>query len=118
LGRLVKTSFQGVQMDNPSPNDLPILKMTTQMMYHKYVSKKKRTRSMTYITVSVKGTWLEHKWLPNMRSEHPCTLVLAITAIGLLKDVVKKKYDSVNLQLKTRTQSIIDATRALRGREG
>jgi len=118
LGSLVKISFHGVQIDIPSPKDLVMLKMTIQMMYHKYVSKKKRIRSMTYIIVSVNGTWLEHNELPKIRSEQPCTLVRAITAIGLLKDEVKKKYDSVNLQPKTKTQSMIDAVRALRGKAG
>lgn len=73
---------------------------------------------MTYIIVSVNGTWLEHKEVPKIRSEQPCTLVRAITAIGLLKDEVKKKYDSVNLQPKTKTQSMTDAVRALRGKAG
>ena len=56
FGSLVKISFHGVQMDIPRPKDLPILKMTIQMIYHKYVSKKKRIRSMTYMIVSVNGT--------------------------------------------------------------
>ena len=73
---------------------------------------------MTYMIVSVNGTWLEHNALPKMRSEQPCTLVRAITAIGLLNDEVRKKYDSANLQPKTRIQSMIDAILALRGRAG
>ena len=43
-------------MERPSENDRPILNMTIQMMYHKYVSKKNNTKSITYMMVRVKGT--------------------------------------------------------------
>ena len=84
-------SFQGVQMERPKENERPILKITIQIMYQRYVSKKKSTRSMTYMMASVKGTWFVQRALPKSLSLHPWTLVLAITAIGLLKEDVKKK---------------------------
>jgi hypothetical protein len=49
-------SFQGVQMERPRENDRPMLKMTTQMIYHKYVSRKKRIRSITYMIARANGT--------------------------------------------------------------
>jgi hypothetical protein len=73
---------------------------------------------MTYMIVRVKGTWLVQSVLPKNLSLHPCTLVRAMTAIGLLNDEVKKKYDSANLQPKTRPQSMMDAVRGPRARGG
>jgi hypothetical protein len=114
LGSLVYISFHGVQIDNPKENERPILNMTIQMIYHKYVSRKKSTRSMTYMIASVNGTWFVHNTLPNSLSLHPCTLVRAITAMGLLNEDVKKKYDSVNLQPKISSHKHMEAVRAER----
>ncbi len=66
----------------------------------------------------VKGTWFVHSALPKNRSLQPCTFVRAMTAIGLEKDDVKKKYDSMNLQPKMSSQSPIDAMRELFVRDG
>jgi hypothetical protein len=84
-------SFHGVQIDKPSANERPILNTTIQMMYQRYVSRKKRMRSMTYIIARVKATWFEQRLLPNNRSLQPWTVMRAITAIGLLKEDVRKK---------------------------
>ena len=78
-------------MDRPRENDLPTLNTTFQMIYHKYVSRKNKIKSMTYMIVSVKGTWLVQSELPKNLSLQPCTFVRAMTAIGLLNDEVKKK---------------------------
>ena len=91
---------------------------TTQMMYHRYVSRKNNMRSMIYMIVSANGTWFWHRALPKNLSLHPWTFVLAMTAMGLLKDDVKKKYDSTNLHPKTRAQSRMEPARALRVRVG
>ena len=105
-------------MDKPNENERPMLNMTIQMMYHKYVSKKNNIKSMTYMMTSVIVTWLVQRTFPKILSLHPWTFVRAMTAIGLLNDAVKKKKDSANLQLKIRIQRSIDAVRALRGRSG
>src|SRR6267154_4127451 len=118
LGRRVYTSFQGVQMDKPSEKERPTEKTTIQMMYHKYVSRKNRIKSMIYMMVNVKGTWFEQRILPNNLSLHPCTVVRAMTAIGELKELVRKKYDSANLHPNTRSQSMLLAVRAERVSSG
>lgn len=105
-------------MDKPNENERPMLNITIQMIYHKYVSKKNNIKSMTYMMTSVIVTWLVQRALPKILSLHPWTLVRAMTAMGLLNDAVKKKKDSANLQLKIRSQRNIDAVRALRGRSG
>src|SRR5882762_6273902 len=111
-------SFHGVQMDKPRENDLPTLNTTFQMMYHRYVSRKNKIKSMTYMIVSVNGTWFVQRELPKNLSLHPCTFVRAITAMGPLNDEVKKKYDSANLQPKISPQSIMEAIRGLRASPG
>jgi len=68
--------------------------------------------------VSVKGTWLVHSTFPKYLSLHPWTFVRAMTAIGLLNDDVRKKYDSENLHPNMRSQSKMDALRAPRDNVG
>ncbi len=112
------TSFHGVQIDRPRWNDRATENTTIQMTYHRYVSRKNRMRSMTYMIASANGTWLLHRAAPKYLSLQFKTFVRAMTATGLLKFDVKKKYDSVNLQPKISSQSESDAMRALRVRSG
>ena len=46
-------SFQGVQIDKPREKERPILSTVLQMTYHKNVSRKKSTKSITYMIASV-----------------------------------------------------------------
>ena len=71
LGMRVYTSFHGVQIDRPRWNDRATLNTTTQMMYQRYVSRKNRMRSMTYMMASVKGTWLLQRAVPKYLSLQP-----------------------------------------------
>lgn len=73
---------------------------------------------MTYMIVSVNGTWLAQSAVPNNLSLQPWTLVRAMTAMGLLNEEVKKKYDSTNLQPKMRSQREMDAMRGPRPSTG
>ena len=118
FGRRVYTSFHGVQMESPRANERPILNTTTQMIYHRYVSKKNSTKSMIYMIVSANGTWLLQSAVPKNLSLHPWTFVRAMTAMGLLKDEVRKKYDSVSLHPKISAQRRMEAARADRVSEG
>ena len=61
------------------------------MTYHKYVSRKNRIKSITYMIANAKGTWFEQSALPKKRSLQFWTLVRAMTAMGELKDDVRKK---------------------------
>lgn len=118
FGIRVYTSFHGVQMDRPNENDRPTLNTTIQIMYQRYVSRKNRIKSITYMMASVIGTWFVQSAVPKNRSLQPWTFVRTMTAIGLPKEVVRKKYDSANLQPKMRSHKQTDAMRAWRLRSG
>ena len=118
FGIRVKISFQGVQIDRPRANDRPTLKTTSQMTYQRYVSKKKRIRSMIYMIARANGMWFLQRASPKSLSLQRSMFVRAMTATGALKDDDKKKYDSTYLQLKTKIQRRIDARRALPGSAG
>ena len=45
--------------------------MVLQIVYQRYVSRKKSVRSMMYITVSVKMAWFLQRKVPRMASAHP-----------------------------------------------
>lgn len=111
-------SFHGVQIDKPRAKDRPILKTTSQMMYQRYVSKKNNTRSMIYMIVSAKGMWFRHRAFPKILSLQFSMFVRAMTETGLLKEDVKKKYDSAYLHPKINSHRQMDAARALPGNVG
>ena len=69
---------------------------------------------MTYMIARANGTWLLHSAVPKYLSLQPWTFVRAMTAMGLEKDEVRKKNDSVNLHPKMRSQIEIEAMRAER----
>jgi hypothetical protein len=105
-------------MERPMLNERETEKMTFQMMYQRYVSRKNMMRSITYMIASVNSTWREQSTVPKNGSWQLTTRFRAMTATGLLNEEVRKKYDSTNLQPKTSVQSPIDATRALRVNSG
>jgi hypothetical protein len=91
-----------------------MLNTVFQMTYHKNVSRKNSTRSMRYMIVSVNAAWFRHSALPKYLSLQPWIFMPTMTRMGSRKDRVRKKYDSVNLQPKMMTQSMMDASRDLR----
>ena len=111
-------SFHGVQMERPRPNERAMLKTVFQMIHQRNVSRKKSTRSMMYMIASVNAAWFLQRALPKYLSLQPLIFIPTITWIGFLNDSVRKKYDSVNLQPKTRNQSRSDAARAVGLRVG
>ena len=118
FGIRVYISFQGVQIDRPRANDRPILKTTSQMMYQRYVSKKKRIRSIRYMIARANGMWFLQRASPKILSLQRSMFVRAMTETGALKDEDKKKYDSTYLQPNTKTQRRMDARRAAPGSAG
>ena len=72
-------SFHGVQIERPSVNNLAILNTVFQMMYHRKVSKKNSTKSMTYIIVSVNAAWFVQSAFEKNRSEHPWIFIPTMT---------------------------------------
>src|ERR1700761_7222191 len=57
FGSRVKMSFQGVHILNPSWKLRVIEKTVFQMTYHRKVSRKNNTRSITYMIARVKAAW-------------------------------------------------------------
>jgi len=55
FGRQVKMYSHGVQIESPSANDRPMLKMVFQMTNQRKVSRKNSRRSMMYMMMSVKS---------------------------------------------------------------
>ena len=88
------------------------------MMYQRYVSKKKRIRSIKYMIDRVSGMWFLQRAAPKILSLQRSMFVRAMTETGALKDDDKKKYDSTYLQPKTKIQRTMDAKRAALGRAG
>jgi hypothetical protein len=91
FGNLVKMSFHGVQMLSPSAKLRAIEKTVFQMMYQRYVSRKKSTRSMTNMIASVNAAWFWHSAAPKILSSQPWIVIPTIAAIGFEKDCVRKK---------------------------
>ena len=99
-------------------NERAMEKTVFQMIHQRNVSRKKRTRSMMYMIVSVNAAWFLQRWSPKYLSLQFWIFIPTMTRIGSRKPWVRKKYDSVNLQPKTRNQSNSDAARAPRFKEG
>ena len=89
-----------------------MLNTVFQMIHHRKVSRKYSTKSMMYMIVSVNAAWFRQRAFPKYLSLQFLTCIPTMTRMGFLNESVKKKYDSVNLQPKTRNQRISDAVRA------
>ena len=81
-------------------------------MYQRYVSKKKRIRSIKYMITRANGIWFLQRAFPKILSLQRSIFVRAMTETGALKDDDRKKYDSAYLQLKTKIQRRTDPKRA------
>ena len=68
---------------------LPILNTVFQITYHRNVSKKNSTRSMTYMIASVNATWFRQRLLKKYLSEQPWIFIPTMTATGLLNASVR-----------------------------
>jgi hypothetical protein len=112
FGMRAYISVHGVQMDNPILKLLPTEYTVFQMTYHKKVSKKNRLRSMTNISASVNLAWFRQSTEPKTRSSHIRISMCAIARIGSRNDVLRKKYDSTNLQMKVIVHMLSEAVRA------
>lgn len=95
--------FQGVSIEVPNEKDNAIEKKQLQIMYHKYVSKKNKIKSVkSNNTIVIFGCILHTTTFGSMLSPlHLDIFNIERTLKGSFKDKVKKKYDSMNLQVNT-----------------
>lgn len=95
--------FHGVNIEVPKENDNAIEKKQLQIMYHKYVSKKNKIKSVKSNSTTVTfGCKLQTITVGSILSPlHLDIFNIESTLNGSFNDKVKKKYDSTNLQVNT-----------------
>jgi hypothetical protein len=91
LGSREKIFCQGVQMENPNKKDCMIENTVFQIIYHKYVSKKKRIRYMHIIRTSVMIGIFVQRAEPTIASLQFEIRIFDMTLKESLKERAKKK---------------------------